>query len=146
VEGVVAQEDPQQLGDFETGSSSKGYVARVPTTVSLETLDRGEERYNIYCAACHDRAGTAQGIVPQRGFAGPIDLSLPNTRGLADGQIFAVITDGIRTMPAMKEQIPVSDRWPIVAFVRVLQRSQYARIADVEPQLRGTVLPEEVEP
>jgi mono/diheme cytochrome c family protein len=143
---VVAQEDPVMLTASETGRSAKGFLARAPLAVDAQVIARGEERYNIYCSPCHDRAGTAQGVIPQRGFPGPVDLSSSNTRGLTDGQIFDIIARGIRNMPAMKGQVPAADRWPIVTYVRVLQRSQSAKIADVEPQFRDAVLPEEAEP
>ncbi len=106
-------------------------------------IARGEERFNIYCSVCHDRAGSGQGVNPQRGFPGPVDLASADARNLRDGQIFEIITQGIRNMPKMGDQVPVADRWPIVAWVRVLQRSQNAKVADVEPRFLSTILPEE---
>lgn len=143
VPGVVAREDVAEPGSFELGKSKPGYLARIPITVDESLIARGEERFNIYCSVCHDRAGSGQGVNPQRGFPGPVDLASENARGLPDGQIFEIITQGIRNMPAMGDQVPVADRWPIVAWVRVLQRSQNAKVADVEPRFRPTILPEE---
>ena len=141
--GVVARETVATPGVFELGKSKQNYATRVPVTVNEQLLARGEERFNIYCSVCHDRAGSGQGVNPQRGFPGPIDLASDNTRSLKDGQIFEIITQGIRNMPKMGDQIPVSDRWPIVAWVRVLQRSQHAHISEVEPMCVSSILPEE---
>jgi mono/diheme cytochrome c family protein len=141
--GVVAREAVITPGVFELGKSKQDYAARVPITVDEPVLARGEERFNIYCSVCHDRAGSGQGVNPQRGFPGPVDLASDNTRNLKDGQIFEIVTQGIRNMPQMGDQIPISDRWPIVAWVRVLQRSQHAQISDVEPKCVSSILPEE---
>jgi len=143
---TVAIEEPAELGPFETGKAGRGYVARAPIDVNTSTIARGKERFDIFCSGCHDRAGTGQGIVVQRGFPGPIELSSGNTRRMADGEIFSIITHGVRNMPPMGEQIPVSDRWPIVAWVRVLQRSQHTLLADVQPIDPSGILPEEREP
>ncbi len=139
----VAVEEPVELGPFETGKTSQKYVSRTPVMVDEQTVSRGEERFNIYCSPCHDRAGTGHGIVPQRGSPGPIELASDNTRKLTDGEIFSVITDGARNMPAMREQVAVADRWSIVLWVRVLQRSQSATLVDVEPPLRSSILAED---
>jgi mono/diheme cytochrome c family protein len=144
--GTVAIEEPVELAPFETGKSAKGYVARVPIEVNTDTLSRGKERFNIYCSGCHDRAGTGQGIVVQRGFPGPIELASNNTRRMTDGEIFSIITQGVRNMPPMAEQIPVSDRWPIVVWVRVLQRSQHALFAELQAIHPSGILTQESEP
>ena len=82
-------------------------------------------------------------MIPQRGFAGPVDLASPNTRGLTDGEIFGIIGAGVRNMPPYRGQVPIPDRWMIVAWVRVLQRSQHATLADVQAHLVPTILAEE---
>jgi mono/diheme cytochrome c family protein len=143
IRGVVAREDSVQPDAYETGKTKKGYLARIPIAVHEQLIARGEERFNIYCSVCHDRAGSGQGVNPQRGFPGPVDFASDDVRNLSDGQIFEIITQGIRNMPKMGDQVPVVDRWPIVAWVRVLQRSQHAKIADVEPKFLPAILPEE---
>ncbi len=143
VPGVVAREDIAEPSAYELGKDKKGYLAKIPVAVDEPFIARGEERFNIYCSVCHDRSGSGQGINPQRGFPGPVDFASDDARGLADGQIFEIIQQGIRNMPRMGDQVPVADRWPIVAWVRVLQRSQHAKVADVEPQYVPTILPEE---
>jgi len=142
--GVVAREAVVELGPHELGKSKSGYLSRVPLIVDEALLSRGEQRFNVYCSVCHDRMGSGQGATPQRGFPGPVDLASESTRAMKDGQIFEIITQGIRNMPPMADQVPVPDRWPIVAWVRVLQRSQYAKVSDVEPGLVSSIKPEEV--
>jgi mono/diheme cytochrome c family protein len=130
----------------ETGKIGNSFVARAPIAVDDRVIARGQERFNIYCSPCHDKAGTGQGTVVQRGFPGPIDLASDNTRQMTDGELFSIITNGIRNMAALGEQVPVPDRWPIVTWVRVLQRSQHAALADIEPSHSRNILPVEVNP
>ena len=144
--GTLAVEDPVELGPFEMGQTEKGLIARAPIAVDNRVTARGKERFNIYCGGCHDQAGTGQGMVAQRGFPGPIELALDNTRRMTDGEMFSIITSGVRNMPAMGDQIPVADRWPIVIWVRVIQRSQHALVAEVEPVHNIDILPEEASP
>jgi len=141
--GVIAREAVIEPGELELGRSKLGYLSRIPVVVNGQLLSRGEQRFNVYCSICHDRAGSGQGVNPQRGFPGPIDLASESTRTMKDGQIFEIITRGIRNMPQMGDQVPVSDRWPIVAWVRVLQRSQYAKVSDVEPSRVSSIRPAE---
>jgi len=113
-------------------------LSPVPTT--LAELKRGQQRYNIYCAPCHSRLGDGKGMVVQRGL-NPPPPSYHEDRLLqaADGHFFNVITNGIRNMPPYKYQIPVEDRWAIVAYVRALQRSEHATIQDVPADVRGGI-------
>lgn len=144
--GTIAAEETAELGPVQTGRARDAFVARAPIAVDDRVIARGQERFNIYCSPCHDKAGTGQGTVVQRGFPGPIDLASDNTRHMTDGELFTIITNGIRNMAALGEQVPISDRWPIVTWVRVLQRSQHATMADVEPSQKTNILPPEVNP
>ena len=144
--GTVATEEPADLGPVETGKAGNSFVARAPIAVDDRVIARGQERFNIYCSPCHDKAGTGQGTIVQRGFPGPIDLASDNTRHMTDGELFSIITNGIRNMAALGEQVPISDRWPIVTWVRVLQRSQHAAMVDIEPSHNTNILPAEVNP
>jgi len=112
------------------------FVARVPVDVTLDLVERGRERYNIYCAVCHGRLGDSQGKIPDRGMTHPPsyydDLSrgfkvrgidLPLTE-VPDGYVFEVITRGFGAMADYSAQVPVHDRWAIVTYVRALQKSQ----------------------
>jgi mono/diheme cytochrome c family protein len=106
---------------------------------------RGQERYDIYCSPCHDRTGAGNGLVAQRGFPRPIDLTgaaSERARGLTHQQLYDTISQGARNMPSYAAQIPPRDRWAIVVWVRVLQRSQHAAVADVPAAELGHLLPE----
>jgi len=117
---------------FYFGKTDKGeWVKKVPVKVDKEFVLRGQERFNIYCGACHDRAGTGQGPVVKRGFAPPPHLSDDRIVAYTDGELFNVISNGIRTMPGYRKQITESDRWAIVTYVRALQQSQRASVTDL---------------
>jgi mono/diheme cytochrome c family protein len=119
-------------------------LARVPFEVSAATVDRGEDRYNIYCTPCHDKAGSGQGMVIQRaagGFPRPVALYIDRLKDAPDGEIFQTITNGKGNMPAYAAQIPEEDRWAIVTWVRVLQQSQNAKIDDVPETERAKIKP-----
>lgn len=109
------------------------YLATIPDSVTAQAggmealLDRGEDRYGIYCTPCHGGLGEGDGLVPQ--VSGVAVLSPPTfhddrIRHMPDGQLYATIANGIRAMPAYKAQIPVADRWAIVGYVRALQLTQ----------------------
>jgi mono/diheme cytochrome c family protein len=113
-------------------------VKQSPVPMTIELLKRGQQRYNIYCAPCHSKIGDGKGMVVQRGL-NPPPPSFHEERLVeaADGHFFSVITDGIRNMPPYKYQVPVEDRWAIVAYIRALQRSQHATVQDVPVAMRG---------
>ena len=116
-----------------------------PAVVDEVLARRGQQRFDIYCAPCHDRAGSGHGMVVQRGFPLPIDLASDRARGLSDQQLFDTISHGVRNMPAYAAQIPPADRWAIVVWVRVLQRSQHATLADVPPEQRDRIFAQDQE-
>lgn len=100
-----------------------------------QVMERGHARYNIYCAPCHDQTGSGNGLASAKqrpnGFKNVRNLWDDRVRGLTDGEIYQAISKGANTMPAYGHQIPEADRWAIVSWVRVLQRSQHATIEDV---------------
>lgn len=119
---------------FYFGKDAKGqWVRRIPLPVTQEFVLHGQERFNIYCAACHDRAGTGKSQVVKRGFVVPPDLADPRLVALSDGEIFNIVSNGIRNMPSYAKQIPVKDRWAIVSYVRAIQMSRHAKL-DQLPQ------------
>ncbi|WP_437673702.1 c-type cytochrome [Sorangium sp. So ce131] len=142
VQGTVAQGSLDESEAFRTGKDGEAFVAMAPITVDEAVIRRGRDRFNIYCTPCHDHSGSGQGMVVKRGYPPPIDLASDRARGLPDGEIFNVITNGVRNMPSYRKQIPVRDRWAIVTWVRVLQRSQHARIDDVPEGQRGNIVKE----
>ncbi len=142
VEGTIAQGQLFEDQAFYKGRTEQGFLLKSPQEVSESSLRRGQERFNIYCSPCHDRTGTGRGLTVQRGFPPPVDLNGERVRNFADGEIFNVITRGVRNMPSYAAQIPEEDRWKIVAWVRVLQRSQHGSLADVPPEQREQIEPE----
>jgi len=94
-------------------------------------MDRGHERYDIFCSPCHSRTGMGDGMIVRRGYRKPPTFHLDRLRQAAPGYVFDVITSGFGAMPDYAAQIPVSDRWAIVAYLRALQRSQQATVSDV---------------
>lgn len=148
VDGTLAQgQYHEDEGPF-TGKYPDGqFLTRVPMAVDEKLLARGEERFNIYCAPCHDKTGSGQGLVvkrptPERSYPTPINLASEHTRSLKDGEIFDIVSNGVRNMPGYRTQIPSADRWAIASWVRVLQRSQFGRIDDVPADKKGSIEPE----
>ncbi len=109
----------------------------LPVPVTLSFVERGKERYGIYCAVCHDGTGSGRGTVVKRGFVLPPNFSDPRILALSDGDIFKVISDGVRNMPAYRKQIPERDRWAIVAYVRTLQKMRTATLRDVPEEMKN---------
>jgi mono/diheme cytochrome c family protein len=99
--------------------------------ITMESLKRGRERFDIYCAMCHDRTGGGDGMIVQRGYARPPSYQIERLRKASDDYIFDVITHGHGAMPEYASQIPQPDRWAIVGYVRALQRAGNATLADV---------------
>ncbi len=134
--GTVAQGQLDADAAFATGVENGVYVGRNPLPLNQQVLQRGQERYNVYCAPCHDRAGTGRGIVAQRGAWVANNLHDERIKQMVDGEIFQVVTYGRRTMPGYRFQISEQDRWAIVAYVRALQRATSGTIEDVPRDLR----------
>ena len=131
VEGTVARGTLQEDEGFFTGKVNKVDVKELPFPVDAQVLDRGQERFNIYCTPCHDRTGSGNGMVVQRGYRRPPSFHIDRLRQADAGHFFDVMTNGIGVMPDYKVQIAPRDRWAIVAYIRVLQLSQHAAAADV---------------
>ena len=134
------------LGDpaLTNGKVGDDWVEAIPVEVDRGLLDRGQERYDIYCSPCHGLAGFGDGMVSKRAdelmegtWTPPSSFHTDLVRQRPDGHIYSTITHGIRNMPAYGPQIPVHDRWAIVAYVRALQRSQNTTVDDVPPDIRA---------
>jgi hypothetical protein len=140
VPGTIARGELREDNAYYNGKSLDGELLyRLPIDINLQVLKRGRERYNIYCSPCHDQIGAGQGIVVKKGFLPPPSLHLDRLRESPDGHFYDVITNGIRNMPAYKHQIPVYDRWTIVAYIRALQRSQNATLSDIPEEMREEI-------
>ncbi len=109
-------------------------VEALPVPFTPELLTRGQERYNIYCTPCHDRTGSGHGMVVRRGFKEPPSYHIDRLRQAPIGHFFDVMTNGFGAMPDYRAQVEPADRWAIAAYIRALQRSQQATLADVPPE------------
>ena len=144
VEGTIARGDLVNDTARETGKSANGsLVTKNPIAVTTEIMERGQERFNIYCRPCHGAVGDGQGIAFLRartkGFVPPTDLTSELIRNQSDGHLFDVITNGIRNMQSYRYQITTDDRWAIVHYLRALQRSQHGQMKDVPASMRDKV-------
>jgi len=104
-----------------------------PFAITRADLDRGRERFNIYCAPCHGRTGEGNGLVVQRGYRQAASYHIDRLRTAPPGYLFDVMTNGFGAMPDYRAQIPADDRWRIVAYVRALQLSHAAATSDLSP-------------
>ena len=111
-----------------------------PAPVTAATLERGHQRFDIYCSPCHDRAGTGRGMIVMRGYKQPPSFHEERLRGMPPGYFFDVMTNGFGVMPGYAAQVPVDDRWAIAAYVRALQLSQHATLADVPESERAALV------
>ena len=126
-----------------TGMSGGAPATSFPFPITLEVLQRGRERYDIFCSPCHSRTGYGDGMVARRGFGPPASLHTDILRKQPPGHFFRVISQGFAAMPSYAQQIPPEDRWAIVAYVRALQLSQHATLKDVPPAARAKLAGEE---
>ncbi len=116
-----------------TGKVGAADATVLPMPVDLELLERGQERFNIYCSPCHGQTGYGNGLVVQRGFSAPPSFHVDRLRAAPVGHYFNVITNGFGAMPSYGDEVQVRDRWAIIAYIRALQLSQNATIDDVPP-------------
>ena len=138
VEGTVARGQLHSDAHLNTGKQENapapaaggpvnefaGFETTFPFPVTEEVLNRGEQRYNIYCTVCHGPLGDGNGMIARRGFPGVKSYHDDRLRNAPVGYMFDVITNGFGKMPAYAQQIPVADRWAIVSYVKALQASQ----------------------
>lgn len=144
VEGTVAQGELQTDTHLYAGVTNGRWAATLPAQVPLsrDTLERGQERYDIYCTPCHGEAGLADGgIVPLRGASAEWAWVVPSLhgerqRGYAVGQLYSIIANGYNTMPGYAAQIPVEDRWAIAGYVRAMQLAYELEASDVPGNIR----------
>jgi len=154
VAGAIARTKPYEIDGkevypFEEAAVNTGripgttnFVATIPLAVTAQLMERGQQRFNIYCAPCHGPQGDGKSITSKLGMAVVADLHDGMTRKVVqqpDGQLFNTITYGKTLMGAYGGIIPVEDRWAIIAYVRALQRSHLATIDDVPPDERSKI-------
>lgn len=138
VEGAVARGHLDDDNAYFTGRGPDGkFVDEFPFQVTKEVIGRGQARFNIYCAPCHDRLGNGDGKIVRRGYRHPPSYHIDRLRQVPNGYIYDVITSGFGAMPDYSAQIKPADRWAIVAYVRALQLAQNGKIDDVPSDRRG---------
>jgi len=140
VEGTVARGQLRIDDHFYRGMIDTALATTFPFPVTKDVLERGQERYNIFCAPCHDRVGTGKGMIVQRGFRHPPSFHLDRLRRAPVGHFFDVITNGFGAMYSYAGRIPPGDRWAIIAYIRALQLSQNATIDEVPAGQRQKLL------
>jgi hypothetical protein len=140
VEGTVARGHLDADEHFYSGKIKGEPAKTFPFAIDRKVLLRGRERFDIFCSPCHDRVGTGQGMIVRRGYRPPPSFHIDRLRDAKPGHFFDVISHGFGAMPDYAEQVPPRDRWAIAAYLRALQLSQHARIADVPNRERRSLL------
>lgn len=135
-EGTVAQGQLRQDSHFFQGKVNGEFAKTFPMPVDKPLLQRGRERYDIFCAVCHGKTGEGDGMVVQRGFPVPPSYHIDRLRQAQDGYIYDVITNGFGRMYGYAAEIEPRDRWAIVAYVRALQRSQNTQLKELTAKER----------
>jgi hypothetical protein len=136
VEGTVARGQLDIDEHLYTGKIDGKLATTLPFPLTRQLLARGRERFNIYCTPCHDAIGTGQGMVVRRGFRRPPSYHIDRLRQAPIGHFFDVMTHGFGAMSDYAAQVPPNDRWAIAAYIRALQLSQHATLAEVPADRR----------
>ncbi len=131
IEGTVARGQERADEAFYTGKTNGQYVTDFPIPVTQQLMERGRERFNVYCSPCHSRLGDGNGMIVQRGFRRPPNFHDQKIRQQPVGHYFDVISNGFGSMGDYSAQVQVRDRWAIAAYIRALQYSTAATRADV---------------
>jgi hypothetical protein len=126
VAGTVARGQLREDPLLFTGKQDGKPAAEVPFPLTLQVLERGQQRYLIYCTPCHGQTGRGDGIVVRRGYRKPTSFHDARLRGEPVGYYYDVVTNGFGAMPDYQAQLAVRDRWAVAAYVKALQLSQYA--------------------
>lgn len=136
-EGTVAFGEAKTDTAYHTGYGDDGrLVKEFPIAITQETLERGQERYTIFCTPCHGQIGDGNGMIAERGFAvavPPASYHTDRLREMPIGYFFDVMTHGTGAMYSYAARVPVEDRWAIAAYIRVLQKSQNVNYEELSP-------------
>jgi len=138
VEGTVARGHLNEDDHLHRGKVGDEFVATFPFPITMDVMARGRERYDIFCSPCHDRLGTGQGMVVKRGFTGPASFHEQRLKDAPAGYLYDVTARGFGRMSGYAAQIPVEDRWAIVAYIRALQETR-APASDLPASVRETL-------
>ena len=122
-------------------SPSGSFVSELPIPLTRQLLDRGRERFDIFCSPCHGKQGNGQGMIVQRGFKQPSSFHVDRLRQQPIGYFFDVMTQGFGQMSSYATQVSPEDRWAIAAYLRALQLSQHAPVAELSADDRKRLGP-----
>jgi mono/diheme cytochrome c family protein len=131
IAGTVARGEMTADPFFDSGKINGQVADGFPFPITKEILDRGHERYDIYCGQCHGRVGDGNGMIPSRGYRRPPSFHTETLRTRPTGHYFDVMTNGFGAMPPYRTMVSPRDRWAIAAYIRALQLSRSATVADV---------------
>lgn len=134
--GTVPRRDPRDQGPwseelFTTGQTGGKLAEALPFPVDGAVLERGQERFRIFCTPCHGELGDGRGMIVQRGFGPPPSYHTDEIRNKPVGHYFDVMTRGFGTMYSYAARVPARDRWAIAAYIKALQVSQHAIASDL---------------
>jgi hypothetical protein len=144
VEGTVARGYLRDDTHLYEGKIGDEFAKTFPFPITRAVLERGRDRFDIFCTPCHDHTGSGNGMIVRRGFRKPSSFHIPRLQEAPAGYLFDVMTNGFGAMQGYKTMISVEDRWAIAAYMRALQLSQNATIADVPPAERSRLEAEPV--
>jgi len=134
---TVSREDTLGEPQLTEGVVGAKYADRIPFRVTAEIIERGRERFNITCAACHGLAGDGESeVAKQMTLRKPPSLVEPLIRAYPPGRIFRVITFGYGLMPSYRSHLSVPDRWAVIAYVRALQLASGTKLVDLPAPVR----------
>jgi mono/diheme cytochrome c family protein len=131
IPGTVARGHLHDDELFYTGEENGVTADKFPFPITQADIERGRQRYNIYCTPCHDYTGNGQGMIVQRGFPPPPSFHIQSLREAPAGHFYQVITNGYGVMYSYAARVEPADRWRIAAYIRALQLSEHAAVTDV---------------
>jgi mono/diheme cytochrome c family protein len=133
-DGTIPFDETQENPALATGVVKGEFVTTIPLPVTTGLLERGQERFDIYCSPCHGRTGNGDGVIAHRGFKEPANLNGDDIRNAPPGYLYAVLVRGKGAMASYAYQIKsIRDRWAIIAYIRALELSRAAPLSDVPP-------------
>ncbi len=151
VEGTVARSEAKSVGaekvfqfqdhPFNTGkvAGKTNFIELIPVPVTAQLMERGQQRYNIYCAPCHSTTGDGKGVTSKYGMAATANLHDPRIVKMGDGEIFHTVTAGKNTMMGYADKLEPGDRWAVIAYVRALQRGRLVTKDEVPADIMATI-------
>lgn len=141
VAGTIARGTLHDGDPVYTGEQNGQLIPVMPVAVTPELLERGQERFNIFCMPCHGATGEANGMIVRRGFPAPPSFHIDRLRTAPDGHFFSVITNGFGRMYEYGTRVPAEDRWAIVAYIRALQLSRHTPYAEIPAEAQQELGP-----